>query len=63
MACPVYQGPYESMGEAYAYRVSRISANGYRTSGPSREVYLRGPGDPCPPDEDLTEIRFPVERA
>ncbi len=62
MACLVYRGPYESIGEAYAYLISWISANGYRIGGPSREVYLRGPADQCSPDEYLTEIQFPVER-
>lgn len=62
MACLVYQGPYNSIGEAYTHLITWIQANRYRICGPSREVYLKGPESGCDPMEYVTEVQFPVER-
>lgn len=71
MACTIHHGPFTTISEAYNAIGKWIEANGYRISGPSREVYLREArpvgtresgsvvqNDP----ETLTEIQFPVEK-
>ncbi|MCL6613623.1 MAG: MerR family transcriptional regulator [Firmicutes bacterium] len=63
MACAVYQGPYERIGEAYNAVMAWLEPNGYHIAGPVREVYLRGPGDTQNPEEYVTEIQVPVEKA
>jgi len=63
MACTIHTGPYENIGEAYSAVMSWLEANGYRLAGPQREVYLRGPGDTRNPQEYVTEIQAPVEKA
>jgi DNA-binding transcriptional MerR regulator len=76
-ACAVHRGPHDLLGEAYTALLAWIGANGYRIVGASREVYLRCPDheyeDPQAvgyaeylaetPDECVTEVQFPVERA
>jgi effector-binding domain-containing protein len=39
-----------------------VESNGYRLSGPSREVFLRPPR-PDRLEESVVEMQFPVERA
>ncbi|NPV80549.1 MAG: hypothetical protein HPY52_09795 [Firmicutes bacterium] len=63
MACAVYQGPYEGIGEAYNAVMAWLEPNGYRIAGPVRENYLRSPGDTNDPKQYVTEIRVPVEKA
>ncbi len=63
MACAVYQGPYEGIGEAYHAIMAWLEPNGYRIAGPVREEYLRGPGDTNEPSEYITEIQVPVVKA
>ena len=41
--------------------VAWLAARGYAVAGPPEEVYFSEPG--TPPEETLTEIRFPVARA
>ena len=63
MACAVYQGPYEGIGEAYNAVMAWIEPNGYRVAGPVRENYLRSPGDTNDPTQYVTEIQVPVDKA
>ena len=63
MACTVYQGKYEEIGNAYSAVMAWIEPNGYRIAGPNREVYLRSPGDTGDPSQYVTEIQVPVEKA
>lgn len=71
MACTVHHGPFTTINEAYEAIMKWIDLNGYRISGPGREVVIRearagerGPGmaasqtDP----ETVTEVQFPVEK-
>lgn len=65
MACAVHHGPFATVTQAYDAVVQWIESNGYRTTGPAREIYLRPPrvaGEQNDPD-CLTEIQFPVEKA
>lgn len=63
MACTVHQGSYETIGEAYNRLMAWIEANGYRITGPCREVYVRGPESGRDPSTYVTEVQFPVEKA
>ena len=59
MACLVYRGPFEEISGAYNALKSWIEKNGYRVTGPSREIYLScGSGDSS---GYVTEVQFPVE--
>lgn len=60
MACVIYQGPYEGLGEGYSAVMAWLEPNGYRIAGPLREVYLRGPGEGANPAEYVTEIQVPA---
>lgn len=63
MACVVYQGPYEGIGEGYSAVMAWLEPNGYRIAGPVREQYFRGPGDSNNPAEYITEIQVPAAKA
>jgi predicted transcriptional regulator YdeE/DNA-binding transcriptional MerR regulator len=64
-ACTVHAGSYSSLSTAYRDVVGWIEANGYRISGPSREVYMQddapGDGTPLHARGMVTELQFPVE--
>jgi DNA-binding transcriptional MerR regulator len=61
MACVIHHGSFTTMHHAYHAILAWIEANGYRVSGPNRELNLEfEPGG----DESqfVTEIQFPVEK-
>jgi effector-binding domain-containing protein len=62
MACVVHRGAFEGFREAYESVRRWIGDNGYRITGPGREVYLHFAtgGDP---KANVTEIQFPVAKA
>jgi len=57
-----HKGPYERLGEAYAYIMSYAEKNGYSAAGLARECYLDGIWNKEDPEEWLTEIQLPVTR-
>ncbi len=61
VASTLHHGPYETMGPAYEAMSSWIEANGYAMAGPPEEVYMTDAGV-VPPDEYVTEVRFPVHK-
>ncbi len=64
MACTVHNGPFVTIGEAYDAILKWVDGNGYRVTGPCREIYLQPPrklGDQNDP-ATVTEIQFPVEK-
>jgi effector-binding domain-containing protein len=72
-ACVVHTGEYATIYQAYNALLEWIEANGYRMSGPVREVYLRytadGLGFDLPPtylakdsNSFVTELQLPVEK-
>lgn len=63
MACLVHKGPHDGLPGAYQVLTNWLEANGYRTVGPDREVYLEGPMATDDPNEYVTEIMFPVQKA
>ncbi len=63
MACTIHHGPFTTISEAYNAIGKWIDANGYRITGPCREVYLHSAGDGNQNDPDtVTEIQYPVEK-
>lgn len=59
--CIYHKGPYERLGEAYAY-ISRYAAeNGYQAAGFLRECYIDGIWNKDNAEDWLTEIQMPVK--
>lgn len=61
VASTMYRGPYEAIAPTYDELGRWIVANGYAPSGAPSESYLSDPQD-TPPEEYLTEVRFPVAK-
>lgn len=55
-----HQGPYELIGEAYAFIMKYAEQNGYKVIANARECYIDGIWNKESPDEWLTEIQLPV---
>jgi DNA-binding transcriptional MerR regulator len=63
LACTIHHGPFVTIGDAYNALGQWITDNGYRITGPCREVYLRPQENGSQTDpETVTEIQFPVEK-
>ena len=62
MACAVHVGGFDGIDQAYKALMTWIEANGYNITGPSREVYLQGPGPGTDPASYVTEVQIPVEK-
>ena len=59
VASTFHHAGYETLPEAYRALLGWIVENGWRITGPSREIYLSMPGEANP----LTEIQYPVAKA
>ena len=59
MAATVHQGPYDTLGQAYAAVFGWIEEHGHQPAGPMRDVYLTDP-DQVPPEEYRTEVQWPI---
>ena len=59
--CVYHKGPYNRLGEAYAYIMKYASDNGYKISGVPRECYIDGVWNKDNAEDWLTEIQLPVE--
>jgi effector-binding domain-containing protein len=63
LACTMHNGPFVTISEAYNAIGKWINDNGYRITGPCREVYLKPSKNGSQTDpETVTEIQFPVEK-
>lgn len=58
--CVYHQGPYDGVGEAYAFALNWVEQNGYTVAGLARECYIDGIWNKADPAEWLTEIQIPV---
>jgi effector-binding domain-containing protein len=58
----IHRGDMSGIGESWAALVEQLVADGYRMTGPTREVYLQANGHIPQPDW-VTELQVPVERA
>lgn len=56
-----HKGPYEKLGEAYAYAVNWVKENGYEIDGRIRESYVHGCWDCESEDDYLTVLQVPVK--
>jgi DNA-binding transcriptional MerR regulator len=60
-ASTVMKGSYDNFTQTYGQLMNWIKENGYQITGPNREVYLVGGGED--PNDNVTEIMFPVAKA
>lgn len=63
VAAVVRQGAWDDFTPIYQALMQWIANNGYRITGPNREIYLQGSESNVPPEEYIVEIQFPVEKA
>lgn len=61
VASTMHKGPYDQVGATYGALAGWIAGNGYEIVGPGEETYLSEP-EKTPPQELLTEVRFPVKK-
>lgn len=63
VAVTIHHGPLNTLGDAYGALLKWIEENGYRITGPEREIYLKV-GEPLLQNDPsyVTEIQFPVVR-
>jgi DNA-binding transcriptional MerR regulator/effector-binding domain-containing protein len=59
MVSVTHQGDWDNLNDAYATIDRWLQSNGYKPTGPCREIYLREEGDPA---DFLTEIQFPAAK-
>lgn len=59
--CICHKGPYDRLGEAYAYIYRYAAENGLEVTGLHREVYIDGIWNQPDPEDWLTEIQLPVK--
>lgn len=58
--CVLHRGPYESIGEAFAFTYNWMEQNGYTAAERPRENYIDGVWNKENPEEWLTEIQVPI---
>jgi effector-binding domain-containing protein len=58
----IYKGPYENISEAYNAIMAWIQSNGYQIAGPDRELYFTDPANVKKPEDNVTEVQFPVKK-
>ncbi|MDY6795060.1 MAG: GyrI-like domain-containing protein [Actinomycetota bacterium] len=61
VAFVMHKGPYKDIEPAYEAIADFVKKNGYRYSGPPREIYFNDPNE-VPQSELLTEIQFPISK-
>ncbi len=61
VAATTHKGPYDQVGATYGALAGWIMEHGYDIVGPGEEIYLSEP-EKTPPEELLTEVRFPVRK-
>ena len=62
VAALVHRGDMTTLGESWSALLSGLVADGYRATGPTREVYLEAHGHEPGPDW-VTELQVPVSPA
>ena len=55
-----HKGPYDNIGDAYAYIMKYAEQNNYKPAGLARECYIDGIWNKESPEEWLTEIQLPI---
>ena len=60
--CIYHRGPYDDLGQAYAFAVNWAQQSGYELTELPRECYIDGIWNKADPAEWLTEIELPVRK-
>ncbi len=60
MLSVTHKGPFDKVGAAYQALMDAAAQRGLEAAGPTREVYLVGPGPGTAPREPVTEVMLPV---
>lgn len=63
MACTVHEGPFQTIGKAYALLETWLREGGYLMDGPLREIYHKGDWATDDPNAYITELQVPVRKA
>lgn len=58
----LHRGPYEKIGDAYAYVMQWVEQNGYKITSNVRESYIDGIWNKDSAEDWLTELQVPVSR-
>jgi effector-binding domain-containing protein len=61
MACIVHKGPFDTIWKTSDSLFAWIKDNGYKVSGPVREIYHKGDWATDDPNEYITELQAPVQ--
>ncbi len=61
IASLVHTGDYARIPAAYRALMAWTQANGYRASGPNREIYLQGYESGADPGKFVTELQLPIQ--
>ncbi len=56
-----HKGPYDKIGEAYAFLMKYADQNGYHAAGLARECYIDGIWNKESEEDWLTEIQLPID--
>jgi len=59
--CIIHVGPWQKLGDAYAFALKYVEESGYKLNGLPRECYIDGPWNKENPEEYLTELQFPIK--
>ncbi len=62
MACAVHQGSLDGLVDASRALLTWVEENGYRATGPSRDVYLQSPAEGEPVEIAVGEVQLPVQK-
>jgi predicted transcriptional regulator YdeE len=62
MACAIHIGQTERISDVYSVLLNWAENNGYRATGPNREVYLQVSKADTGPDQPVTEVQIPVQK-
>lgn len=60
--CVYHRGPYDGLGQAYAFAVNWAQQSGYELTELPRECYIDGVWNKQDPADWLTEIELPVRK-
>lgn len=63
VAAVMHKGPYETLGEAYAFLYQWIEKSGYEAVDNPRESFIDGIWNKETKDEWLTEVQVPVKKS
>ena len=63
VASTMHKGRYDTIKDAYQAMFKWIEDNGYNIIGPDREIYMTDPKEVKSPEENVTELQFPIAKA